>query len=352
MHKNDRVQNFLKAVYFDRPDWIPAQINLLPAAWLRHGDALDDVAAQFPQFFPGHRAGAHKDMKLSQQHRKERWTDAWGVVWDNAEEGVSAIPDDGQAPLRDWATFETYEPPEMLEIDDHGNARDWDAVAKRMAHAKANGGLAGGGMIHGFLFMRLFYLRGFNNFMMDVATRDPRLDRLIEAVLEQNVRLVGKQLDLGAEYMQGGDDMGMQTSLAISPRDWEHYMKPCFEAIWGPCRDRDVTVYQHSDGHILDIIPHLIECGVKVIDPQIRANTLEGIVDAAKGKVCILIDLDRQLFPFATPEQARAHVIEAKEALNMPEGGLMMKAACAHDVKPEVVRAICEAFVEVGCGGK
>ena len=38
--------------------------------------------------------------------------------------------------------------------------------------------------------------------------------------------------------------MGMQTSLAISPRNWLHYMKPCFEATWGPCRDQSVTVYQ------------------------------------------------------------------------------------------------------------
>jgi len=352
MPKNERTQNFLKATYFDHPDWIPAQITLLPSAWLKHGEALDEVAVDYPQFFPGHRPGSFRDLQLSRPHQKGRWTDAWGVMWDNAEEGISAIPVDAEAPLQDWDALDTYRAPDLLEIDDHGAARNWDATRDQMERTRENGGLPGGGLIHGFMFMRLFYLRGFSNFMLDVATRDPRLGKLIDLVLEQNVRLVQKYLELGAENFHGGDDMGMQTGLTISPRDWLHYLKPCFEAIWGPTRDRDVTVYQHSDGHILDIIPHLVECGVDIVDPQIRANTLQGIVDVAKGKVCVFLDLDRQLFPFATEAQARSHIIEAKEALYQPEGGLMMKAACAHDVSPSIVRTICETFVEVGGGPK
>ena len=350
MQRNANTSNYLKAVHFDRPDWVPARINLLPGAWLRHGEALDEVACAYPQYFPGHKPGAYENMELARQFRRGRWTDAWGVVWDNAEEGVHAIPVDSEAPLRDWDAFEGFHPPDTQTTGDLGNRRDWDAVARQMAVVKARGGLPSGGLAHGFMFMRLYYLRGFTELMVDIASRDVRLGRLIGVVRDHNVELVGRFLDAGAERMQGGDDMGMQTSLAISPADWLHYMKPCFEAIWGPCRERDVVVYQHSDGHILDIIPHLVECGVNIIDPQIRANTLGGIAEVAKGKVCVLLDLDRQLFPFATPQQAREHIAEAKEALSMPEGGLMLKAACAHDVDVSVIRTICETFDELGCG--
>jgi uroporphyrinogen-III decarboxylase len=169
-------------------------------------------------------------------------------------------------------------------------------------------------------------------------------------VLNHNVKLVDKFLEIGIEMLYGGDDMGMQKSLPISPADWRRYLRPCFEAIFGRCRDKGIYVYLHSDGHILEIIPDLAGCGVRVINPQIRANTLEGLVKAAKGKVCINLDLDRQMFPFATPKEIKAHIHEVKDALYLPEGGLMLTAECAPDVPLVNIKAICEALEEVGGG--
>ena len=144
--------------------------------------------------------------------------------------------------------------------------------------------------------------------------------------------------------------MGMQDSLPISPTDWRRCLGPCFESIFGRCRDRGIYVYLHSDGHIIEIIPDLVKCGVTVINPQIRANTLEGLVEYAKGDVCINLDLDRQLFPFATTAQIKAHIREARDHLYSPDGGLMLHAECAPDVPLENIKAICEALEEAGCG--
>jgi hypothetical protein len=335
---------------FERPAWIPATVSILPATWFKHGEALEAVVLRHPKLFPTYRPGGFKKIGLDRSYKKGRWTDAWGVVWDNLVEGMAAIPVESEAPLRDWATLDRYHPPDPLRVDDHGNPVDWERRAQGVVRAKQNGGLAAGGMIHGFMYMRLFYLRGFENFMMDVATRDPRLGRLIEMVLKHNVALVDKYLEIGVEILHAGDDLGMQTSLPISPADWRRYLKPCFAAIFGPCRDRGVYGYLHTDGHILEIIPDLAECGVNVINPQIRANGLEGLVRVAKGKVCINLDLDRQLFPFATPEEVRAHVREAKQALHLPEGGLMLTAECAPDVPLKNIEAICQAIEEVGGG--
>ena len=38
-----------------------------------------------------------------------------------------------------------------------------------------------------------------------------------------------------------------------------------------------IAVYMHTDGHIVPIIRDLIECGVNVLNPQIRANGLENL---------------------------------------------------------------------------
>ena len=347
----DRVlENRLKAIRFEGPDWIPGSVSCLPATWFKYGDALDGLLAEYPELFPDHRLGAYRERELERNYQAGRWTDPWGVVWDNIEEGMSSIPVESEAPLRDWSAFDSYEPPDPLSVDDRGNPVDWERRRQSRAQAKREGKYQSGGLVHGFMFMRLHYLRGFNNLMLDIATRDPRLDRLIEMVLAHNVALVDQWLECGINMLSGGDDMGMQDALPISPADWRRYLGPCFESIFGRCRDRDVLVYLHSDGHIIEIIPDLVKSGVRVINPQIRANTLEGLVRYAKGDVCICLDLDRQLFPFATPDEIKTHIREARDALYSPDGGLMLHAECAPDVPLENIRAICEALVEVGCG--
>ncbi len=345
---NAHTQNFLDAIHFDHPEWVPVTVSLLPGAWLKYGEALEEVVLDFPHLFPGYKAGAFRSMKLPRTHQKGRWTDAWGVVWDNAEEGISAIPVDHEAPLRDWDALDAYEPPDLVETDDYGAPRDWERISDNFRRAKENGGLAGGGLLHGFMFMRLYYLRGFSNLMMDIAGRDPRLDRLIDLVLSRNVALVSKYLEAGANHISGGDDMGMQTALPISPADWRRYLKPCFREIFGPAREAGATTYLHSDGHIVEIIPDLAECGVQVINPQVRANGLDRLAEL-KGTICIKLDLDRQLFPFASPDQLREHIQTCWDALYLPEGGFMLNAECAPDVPPENVRAICEKLTELGC---
>jgi len=114
-----------------------------------------------------------------------------------------------------------------------------------------------------------------------------------------------------------------------------------------PCREAGSHVAFHSDGHILDVVGDLIEAGVTVINPQIRANTLEGIVSTLKGKVCINLDLDRQLFPFAKPQEIRKHIEEAVSRLGSKDGGLMLSAEVGPDVPLENIEAICKTFEEL-----
>ena len=146
--------------------------------------------------------------------------------------------------------------------------------------------------------------------------------------------------------------MGMQTSLPVSPEAWRHYIGPCYASIVGECRDNGVHFHLHSDGHIADIIPDLIDYGVSIINPQVRANGLENLSRVAKGRVCIDLDLDRQLFPFSGPEEIGEHIRCAIQTLITPRGGLMLHAECEPDVPLENIRAIVETLELSGCGPK
>lgn len=343
------VENYLKAMLFRSPDWIPTHVSIMPATWMKHGRALEDIVLEHPRLFPSYQVGDYKTLSLPRQYQTGRWVDNWGTVWDNIEQGLDSLPVDAEAPLSDWWALEGYAAP-GIESDDWVGPVDWDALREQMEAAKREGRLAGGSLNHGFMFMRLYYLRGFANLMMDFASRDRRLERLIAMVRDRAVAIVQRWLELGVDIIYAGDDMGMQTSLPISPDDWVRYIKPAYRAVVAPCAEKGVYFYLHSDGHIIEIIPHLVECGVTVINPQIRANGIENLVRVAKGTVCINLDLDRQLFPFARPREIEEHIRTAVAALYSPRGGLMLTAECEPDVPLENVRTIVETLEHIGAG--
>ena len=346
--RNRQTVNYLKTIYFDTPEWVACSVGFLPATWMHHREGLEDLCLRHPRIFPGFKkGGVDFDQKRMWNPLYElgRHKDCWGTIWNNIERGFDSQVE--VAPLTEWAAFPEWKKklPDPMKDDQFGPRPSWDEVKKGMAAAKARGDLTwGGGLPHGFFFMRLYYLRGFENLMVDFATDDPRIHELIAIIQKYSVAVVRKYLELGVELMGFGEDLGMQTALPVSPEMWREFVKPTYEAVLGPCRDRGVPVHLHSDGHILEIIPDLIEVGVRVLNPQIRANGLAGLQQMARGKVALSQDLDRQLFPFATPDQIEAHIEEVFRGLYLKKGGLMLQAECGPDVPLANIEAICRAY--------
>jgi len=304
-----------KAMRFEHPEYIPVTVSLLPATWAKYREALEDLVLRHPVIFPGYRRGDRDYDWTPETYAAGRHVDAWGCVWENIAHGMESIVKVHPVPRRE--DVHRLKPPEEIT----------------------------GEMPHGFMYLRLADLRGFDELMLDFAEEPPELQMLIDIVLEHNMRELEVRLqNVDDEIISFGDDLGTQKSLPISPAKWRKYLKPCYARIYGRCHEAGLAVYMHSDGHMVEIIPDLVECGVDVINPQIRANGLDNLVEVCKGVVCVDLDLDRQLFPFATPEEIDAHVREAVEALGAPQGGLWLKAECAPDVPLENIEALCTAL--------
>jgi uroporphyrinogen decarboxylase len=308
------VDDRIRSMLFQRPSSIPVSVGILPAAWRKHREALDDLVSEFPGLF-GSNANPRDYDAVYGTYVEGRHVDVWGCVWENIHTGREAIVTGHPYPTRE--SVRSIRPPEK------------DA-----------------GFPHGFMFLRITDLRGFEEAMVDFAEEPPELRLLIDTVLEYNLRQADLLLrQLGEpQIVYFGDDLGMQTSLPISPEKWRKWLKPCFAAIYRKFRDAGHWVYMHTDGHILEIIPDLIDCGVNVVNPQVRANGIDNLARIAKGRVCIDLDLDRQMFPFCTPADVDAHVREAVEKLGSPEGGLWLKAEIGDDVPLPICRAIFEAL--------
>jgi hypothetical protein len=313
-------QDRLKSLTFSYPEAIPVSVGILPAAWIKYRESLSELVSQYPAIFDDlATAGRDYDAIHTSTYTHGDHVDAWGCVWSNIKTGMEAIVTGHPVPNR--ADVRTLQAP----TEDTG-------------------------FPHGFMYLRLQDLRGFEELMVDFAEEPPELQMLIDTVLAYNLRQARLRLaDLQWAGVVGaivsfGDDLGMQNRLPISPRQWRRYLKPCYAAIYGPFQDAGYHLHMHSDGHILEIIPDLVDCGVEVINPQVRANGLEALAEVCRGKVCVDLDLDRQLFPFATPQAIDDHVREAVEVLGAPDGGLWLKAEIGEDVPLENIEAIFNAL--------
>jgi len=144
-----------------------------------------------------------------------------------------------------------------------------------------------------------------------------------------------------------GDDLGTQTGLAIGAERWRKYLKPCFRKLYGLVKAYKPSqlIYMHTDGCIWEIMPDLVECGVDMINPQFRANGLDNLIRVCRKEqiIPINLDLDRQLFPFATRSRLFDHVGQCVESLYLPEGGLGLNVELNYDIPLENMAAILDA---------
>ena len=338
---NER-ENYLRAIEFRNPQWIPVEeVWILPDAWKKYRQDLEKIVLRHPKIFPSYEKGSKNFDEFPLRYRKGYHRDNWQCLWHSPEDGN--IGQVVEHPLSDWRFFDTYEPPDPLKKNDSFGDPDWDKVKRNTEEQKKKGLLTRGHA--GQLFTRLYFLRGFENLMIDIATDDPHLLDLIEMFTNYEMKLVNKWLEIGIDIIGFHTDIGMQNGLMISPAKFRKYIKPMFKKIFMACRKAGTHVSLSSDGRLLEIIDDLLECGVSVHDPQFRANTLEGIRRAYKGKLCAMVDLDQQeILPFGSPIEIDKHIREIVERLNYPEGGLMIYVEIQRTCPLENIEAIFEAL--------
>ena len=226
-------ENWLRAITFGRPQWIPCSVGFAPLTWDTYREKLDDVLLRHPLMFPGHQRHPRFDGTFEDCSRGagELFRDNWGCLWRSEIGGI-----EGQvveSPLADWSAFAKYQPPDVLTKTERGE-RDWNAIRRDLANAKKEGHLRWGNGER--LFDRLYFLRGFENLMIDIATDDPHLPALIDMLTQYELKLVKLWLDAGVEVIGFHTDIGMRTSLMISPAKFRKHIKPMFKTIFQTVR--------------------------------------------------------------------------------------------------------------------
>ena len=187
-------------------------------------------------------------------------------------------------------------------------------------------------------FETAWYLVGLEKLLMDMAFGEEYVDILFDKVMEINV-IVGKKLiEMGADIIWAGDDFGSQNKMLIAPEMWRHYFKPRIKEMFQEFRsvNSDVKIAWHSCGAIIPIIPDFIEIGLDILNPiQPLAAEMEPqfLKDSYGKELSFFGGIDIQdLMPNGTPDQIRAEVKRRIDILGK-DGGFII--APAHNIQDD-----------------
>lgn len=185
-------------------------------------------------------------------------------------------------------------------------------------------------------------LRGFEQFLTDLHLEPDFCLALLDKITETNIALWEIYLHAIGDHVQvvcQGDDVGMQTSLIMSPALYRRFIKPCHKRIFDFIHGKTkAKVFLHSCGSVYDIIPDLIEIGVDILNPIQRSAAKMDVVKLKKefGKeLCFWgggIDT-QQFLPTASLAEIEAEVKRTIDIL-APGGGFVFVPT--HNIQPDI----------------
>ncbi|TSA35096.1 MAG: hypothetical protein D4R65_05065 [Verrucomicrobiaceae bacterium] len=222
----------------------------------------------------------------------------------------------------------------------------WEGAAEAVNEIKARD-LVCAAFMEMTIFEVAWYLRGMEQFMMDLMSGEEIAFALLDIITGMRVGMAGRYAQAGVDVLMLGDDVATQLNMMISPELWREAIKPRLARVIQAAKEvrPEILIFYHGDGNMESIVPELIEIGVEVLNPvqpecmdPLRMKRLFGDKLAFWG--CIGT---QTTMPFGSPEDLKRTVRELIATVGNG-GGLFL--APTHTLEPDVPWANVEAFLE------
>jgi uroporphyrinogen decarboxylase len=196
------------------------------------------------------------------------------------------------------------------------------------------------------LFEISWYMRGMENFMMDMIENPEIAVFLLDKACEIRCESARRYALAGCDVLRLGDDVSTQLDMMMSPEQYRSLLKPRLAKVIKAAKDAkpDMLIFYHGDGNLQKIIPDLIEAGVEILNP-IQPECMDPAEIKRKygSRLSFWGTLGTQTtMPFGSPQDVRRECMKRIEDIGH-DGGLFL--APSHILEPEVPWENVEAFV-------
>jgi uroporphyrinogen decarboxylase len=308
----DALSNLRELLDGRSPAWIPFSVDIgaIPGLTepvlreLQRRTGATDAAEFFKTDYRLHslkaRFGGGDPASLHAGTPPDTTFDEWGVGhWAGGTEGTL---DKMFPPLAAAASVSDVEtlPSPVIEAG--------DAAAVQAFHAAGYPVFGYAGSIYEWSW----WLRGMEQFLMDLLAEPQLAEAVIRKVEEHTTRLALATAAAGVDVLCFYDDAGTQHGMQIAPALWRRHVKPAWRRLIETVRRRapDARFFFHCCGKIDPIVPDLIEAGFDILHPlQPECMEFEAHYRASGRRAVLCATLSAQrVFPFGTPDDVLREV--------------------------------------------
>ncbi len=259
------------------------------------------------------------------------YVDDWGVVW-RREPGddIGIVVD---PPLKE-PTLQGFDAPIPASRGKHLEAFCKDKCDKFRLVSMSSP-----------IFQRAWFLRGFENFLMDMAIHREFVHELVDVIMEYTKAVVREAVEYDIDAFFLMDDWAQQEGLIMSPDMWREYVKPGMKELFEIIKGKNICAFLHCCGDIECLIPELIDMGIDVLNPfQPEVMDVYAIKKDYGNRLSFYGGISTQeLLPYGTPKEVEADVREKMNALGRNGGYVLSPAhAVQIDVPVENIMALVQ----------
>ncbi len=258
-----------------------------------------------------------------------KYTDEWGITWQRVAHEGGVYTEMVSHPLADIKNYDNFKFPDPL------NENSYKGLKELVEKYKKDYVIVGG--IACTLFENSWYLRGMENWLMDLITNKDFAHDLLDKLMNFYIKCGEKLIDFGVDIIWTGDDFGMQDRMFIRREQFLEFFKPRFAKIYSELKkkNKNIMFAHHCDGYIEPIISDFIEIGLDILNP-IQPKCMDPVEIKKKfgRQLSFWGTVDNQyILPFGTEEELYT---ELKRLLKnvAPGGGYIIGGAhCIQPVK-------------------
>lgn len=237
--------------------------------------------------------------------------DAWGVVWDWAEDQPGPTPNNSgdKKVVKDITRWR-----EFFDFPDLDNL-DWTATHKMAATLDRENKIVMAQSPRG-MFEFSHAMMGFADALENFLLEPDDMYEMLSAYTDWKIKSAQLCIDnLNPDIIVNFDDWGSKTQLFLPPRVWREVLKPLYVRYFGYIKSRGVLVMNHCDCHADEVCEDMVEVGMDIWQGITPENDIPAVVARTGGELLLFggTNMPSIDYPGVTEATIRAHIRETMD---------------------------------------